>query len=263
MGAPMDSREHERLAHFEEWYWWHRGRQAVVRRLLERHASPRSRILDVGCGTGATTLALRRFGPVVGIDVGMRALEIARERGVAVARASAARLPARREAFDLVVALDVLEHLEDDVAAAREIRDALRPGGLLLATVPAHPFLWSGHDEALGHRRRYRRRELLECLERAGLELVFCSYAMASVLPAAIVVRLAGRWIRRGAPRLESGYVPVPTALNRLLAWISGAESRLLRWMRLPFGLSLAVVARRPAPPGAEGRRPAASDQAR
>lgn len=261
MGAPMDPREHDRLAHFEEWYWWHRGRKAVVQRLLERHSPPAARILDVGCGTGATTLALRRFGTVVGMDLGARALEVARERGIAVARASAARLPALPEAFDLVVALDVLEHLEDDVAAAREMRAALRPGGLLLATVPAWPFLWSGHDEALGHRRRYRRRQLLAALERAGFEVVLCSYVMASILPAAMVVRLAERRMRRGSPRRESGYVAVPAPLNRLLAWITSAESRLLPWIRLPFGLSLAVVARRPAAPLARG--PAQPPQAR
>jgi len=259
----MDAREHERLAHFEEWYWWHRGRRAIVQRLLARHAPSTARILDVGCGTGATTLGLRQFGAVVGMDIGGRALEVARERGISVARASAAQLPARSDSFDLVVALDVLEHLEDDVAAAREMRAALRPGGLLLATVPAYPFLWSGHDEALGHRRRYRRRQLLGVLERAGFEVVLCSYAMSSILPAAIVVRLAERWARRGPPRRESGYIAVPAPINRLLSWITSTESHLLRWITLPFGLSLAVVARRPARPGAGAREPAESAQAR
>lgn len=249
MGAPMDAQEHDRLAHFEEWYWWHRGRQAIVQRLVGRYAPLPARILDVGCGTGATTLGLRRFGPVVGMDIGRRALEVAGRRGLAVAQASAARLPARSGAFDLVVALDVLEHLEDDVAAAREMWAALRPGGLLVATVPAYPFLWSGHDEALGHRRRYLRRELVATLERAGLEVVLCSYVMASILPAAVVVRLYERWGRRGPARRESGYIPVPAPLNALLAWITSAGSLLLPWIRLPFGLSLAAVARRPAPP--------------
>jgi len=254
MGAPMDAQEYDRLAHFEEWYWWHRGRQAIVQRLLALYAPPSARILDVGCGTGATTLGLRRFGPVVGMDIGRRALEVAGKRGIAVAQASAARLPARSGAFDLVVALDVLEHLEDDVAAAREMRAALRPGGLLLATVPAYPFLWSGHDEALGHRRRYLRRQLVAVLERAGFEVALCCYVMASILPAAVVVRLYERWIRRGPARRESGYVPVPAPLNALLAWITSTGSLLLPWIRLPFGLSLAVVARSPAPPPASGR---------
>jgi SAM-dependent methyltransferase len=244
----MDAHEHERLAHFEEWYWWHRGRKAIVERILARSVPAGARILDVGCGTGATTAGLRRFGPVVGLDIGPEALRRARARGIPVARASAARLPARPASFDLVVALDVLEHLDDDVAAAREMLGALRPGGRLLVTVPAYPFLWSGHDEALGHRRRYRRRELARALEQAGFEIALCSYVMGSILPAAIVVRLWERWLRRAPARRESGYVVVPRALNELLAGITGAGSRLLPWLRMPFGLSIVALARRPDP---------------
>jgi SAM-dependent methyltransferase len=250
----MDPHEHERLAHFEEWYWWHRGRQAIVQRLLDYYATPGVRILDVGCGTGATTLGLRRFGPVVAMDIARRALEVAGRRGIAVAQASVARLPARATAFDLVVALDVLEHVEDDVGAARELHAVLRPGGLLLATVPAYPWLWSGHDEALGHRRRYRRRPLIAMLERGGFEVVLCSYVMASILPAAMLVRLYERWIRRGPAHRESGYVPVPAPLNALLAWCTSAGSRVLPWIRMPFGLSLVAVARRAAAPPATAR---------
>jgi SAM-dependent methyltransferase len=250
----MDSHEYERLARFEEWYWWHRGRQAIVQRLLAFYAPACARILDVGCGTGATTLGLRRFGPVIAMDVARRALEVAGGRGIAVAQASIARLPARASAFDLVVALDVLEHVEDDAGAAREMHAVLRPGGLLLVTVPAYPWLWSGHDEALGHRRRYLRRPLIAALERGGFEVVFCAYAMASILPAAVLVRLYERWIRRGPARRESGYVPVPAPLNALLAWLTSAGSRVLPWIRMPFGLSLVAVARRAAPPTATAR---------
>jgi SAM-dependent methyltransferase len=245
----MDAHEHERLARFEEWYWWHRGRRAIVQRILARYAPAGARILDVGCGTGATTLGLRRSGAVFGLDVGRTALEIARGRGLDVVQGSAAGLPARPAAFDLVLALDVLEHLEDDVAAAREMRAALRPGGFLVATVPAYPFLWSGHDEALGHRRRYVRREIAALLARAGFEILLCAYVMGSILPAAVVVRLYERWVRRGPARRESGYVIVPAPLNSLLAWITSAESRLLPRLALPFGLSIAAVARRPALP--------------
>jgi SAM-dependent methyltransferase len=224
----MDPGEHARLAEHEEWYWWHQARERIVHRVLRRQLSPPVRLLDVGCGTGATTASLRAFGSVVGLDIGASALDRARQRGVVGARASAARLPVRPGSFDAVVGLDVLEHLEDDGAAASEMLAALAPGGLLLVTVPAYAFLWSSHDDALGHRRRY---------------------VMAAILPAALVVRLSER-LRPHRRRVErSGYVPVPGFVNALLAWLVGLDGALLRWLRLPFGLSILAVARRPRRP--------------
>jgi SAM-dependent methyltransferase len=242
----MDTREYTRLAEHEEWYWWHRARELIVRRVLRRHAPARARILDVGCGTGATTAGLRVFGPVLGLDLGGEALVRARERDLPVARSSAARLPVPPGAFDVVVALDLLEHLDDDLAAAGEIRLALAPGGLLLVTVPAYSFLWSSHDVALGHRRRYTRRQLLDVLERAGFELELCSYVMSAILPAAMAVRLAERLRPRAERPAESGYLPVPRLLNSLLTHLVGLDGHLVRWLNLPFGLSVLALARRP-----------------
>jgi SAM-dependent methyltransferase len=247
----MREREHARLAEHEEWYWWHRGRERIVHQLLRRCAPPGARILDVGCGTGATTASLRRLGSVAALDVGAEAVRRARARGLAVARSSLAALPVRSGGFDVVVALDVLEHLDDDLAAAREIRRALAPGGLLLATVPAYPLLWSDHDVALGHRRRYVRGQLEALLAAADLRVERCSYVMASILPAAVLVRLLRRALRRGPP--QSGYVRVPAGLNALLTGLLGLEGRWLRFANLPFGLSLVALARRPGADGSGG----------
>ena len=247
----MKAEELERLASFEEWYWWHRGRRNIVCRILQRYAPPHARILDVGCGTGATTAALSRFGSVSGLDMGLAALRHAHARGLPVARGSAENLPVGDARLDVVVALDVLEHLDDDRGALGEILRVLRPGGVLLATVPAYPFLWSSHDEALGHRRRYRRAELRERLSAAGFEITLCSYVMGSILPVAIVIRLAERlWPRQG-PR-ESGYFTLPRPLNDLLAHVTGLGGYLVPIMVLPFGLSIVAVARRPADTGGE-----------
>ena len=241
----MKAEELERLASFEEWYWWHRGRRKIICRILQRYAPPHARILDVGCGTGATTAALSRFGGVSGLDMGLDALRHAHARGLPVARGSAENLPVGDATLDVVVALDVLEHLDDDRRALGEILRVLRPGGLLLATVPAYPFLWSSHDVALGHRRRYRRAELRERLSTAGFEITLSSYVMGSILPAAIVVRLAERLWRRQGPA-ESGYLTLPRPLNDLLARVVGLDGYLVRIMVLPFGLSVVAVARRP-----------------
>jgi SAM-dependent methyltransferase len=256
----MDPREYERLAEFEEWYWWHRGRQSIVRHLLRSFAPVSARILDVGCGTGATTDSVRDFGSVVGMDIGEAALRHARARGLPVLRGSAAQLPVRPGGVDVILALDVLEHLDDDARAAREIHQALAPGGILLATVPAYAFLWSGHDEVLGHRRRYVRRRLLDVLRGAGFEVELCSYVMSSILPAAIALRLFDRWWGRG--RRTSGYVLLPRPLNALLAWLVSLGGYLVRWVNLPFGLSLAAVARRPLPIGGSPRAGSAGGSA-
>jgi SAM-dependent methyltransferase len=252
--------ELERLASFEEWYWWHRGRRTMVCRILERYAPPQARILDVGCGTGATTAALLRFGDVSGFDMGLAGLRHAQARGLPVARGSAENLPAGDASFDVVVALDVLEHLDDDRRALAEILRVLRPGGILLATVPAYAFLWSSHDEALGHRRRYVRKQLRDRITGAGFEIVLCSYVMAAILPIAIVVRLAERWWPRQGPR-ESGYFLLPRPLNALLAHVAGLGGWLVRILVLPFGLSIVAVASRPGDSaggsGADRKRPA------
>jgi len=242
----VESGELERMASHEEWYWWHVARRTIVSRILRRYAKPRSRILDLGCGTGGNAATLAAFGRVSGIDLGPAALRHAHAHGLAVARGSAERTPVRTQALDVVVALDVLEHLEDDRAALSEVLRVLRPGGILLATVPAYTFLWSSHDEALGHRRRYLRRELRERVVAAGFEIELCSYIMGSVLPVAVVLRLAERLRRRRVPP-RSSYPALPRTLNGLLARVAALGGQLAPIAPLPFGLSIMIVARRPA----------------
>jgi SAM-dependent methyltransferase len=247
----MQAAEIERLAHFEEWYWWHRARQSIVARLLARYrGDAHGRVLDVGCGAGATTLGLRSAGRVLGVDLGAEAVVAARERGLEVARMGAHGLAVRQGAFDVAVALDVLEHLDDDLGAAHELYRALRPGGRLLVTVPAYQWLWSSHDVALGHRRRYRQGDVRSLLESVGFEVELCSYVMTAVLPPAIVVRLLERLPGRRPPaaQSESGYLPIPRMLNELLTRIVSFDGVLAGRVPLPFGLSVAAVARKPAP---------------
>jgi len=259
----MEAAELERLGDHEESYWWHRVRELIVHQLLRRYAPPNPRILDIGCGTGATTASLRCFGPVVAMDIASQALARARTRRLPVIRSSAQHLPVRPGCFDLVVALDVFEHLDDDLAAAREVRAALAPGGVLVATVPAYAFLWSSHDVSLGHRRRYRRGQLIDLLSRADLEVERCTYVMSSIVPVAIAVRLAERLLPQGRRPARSGYVPTPDLLNRLLVRLVGIDRYLLRWLDLPFGLSVAAVARRPLSDSASGSDTAGPARAR
>ncbi|HUK64958.1 MAG TPA: class I SAM-dependent methyltransferase, partial [Dongiaceae bacterium] len=241
---PVDTGELERMAAFEEWYWWHRGRRTIVRRILRRYASPQARILDVGCGTGATTAALADFGRVSGLDVGPAALRHARARGLAVARGSAERLPIRAESLDVVVALDVIEHLDDDLGALRELRRVVAPGGALLVTVPAYGWLWSGHDELNHHRRRYTRRSLQTVTERAGWRQVRTTYFNSLLLPVAIALRVLDRFNRKTTQSSLDLWVP-PEPFNWLLERPLAIEASVIaRGGRIPAGLSLLAVFR-------------------
>jgi SAM-dependent methyltransferase len=248
----MQATEIQRLAEFEEWYWWHRARQAIVRGVLRRYVTPNAnRILDVGCGAGATSLVLNEFGEVLGVDAGALATKAARDRGLQVANMDATRLAARDGMFDVAVALDVLEHLDNDLGAARELLRVLRPGGLLLVTVPAYQSLWSSHDVALGHRRRYRRSAVRRLFAAAGFESITCSYVMSAALPAAAAVRLAERlpFRRNGALNegdSQSGYVPLPPFANELLSHLVGLDGHLVGRLPVPFGLSVLGLARKP-----------------
>lgn len=247
----MQSAEIERLAHFEDWYWWHRARQTIVTRLIDRYVQgPRGRVLDVGCGAGATSVVAARGGRLLGVDLGAEATAAAHARGIEVAQMDATALATRDAAFDLVVALDVLEHLDDDATAAREILRTLRPGGCLVVTVPAYQWLWSSHDVALGHRRRYTKPRLRRVLASAGFEVELCSYVMTAVLPPAAGVRLLERLPGRRPPaeRSESGYIPLPGWLNSTLSWLVGLDGHLAGRVPLPGGLTVTAVARRPRP---------------
>jgi SAM-dependent methyltransferase len=241
----VNTTEIERLSHFEDWYWWHRARTAIVTSLLRRAVTPRStnRVLDVGCGAGGTSVALGEFGSVLGVDAHSAAT--ARERGLHVASMDARRLALRAGSFDVAVALDVMEHLDDDAAAARELRRILRDDGLLLVSVPAYQGLWSNHDVALGHVRRYTRSEVVSLLERSGFEVEMASYAMGLVLAPAFVVRLLERvWPRRtGLDEKQSGYLRLPRPANAALSWLVALDRHTIGRVPIPCGLSVIAIA--------------------
>ena len=232
----------------EDDHWWFVGRRAIVlakvEQLLKRGRGDRPHLLDIGCGTGATLDALRGWGTVQGIDLSRLALGFSRQRGNdRVACASATGLPFSAETFDLVTALDVIEHLDDDVAGLREIWRVLKPGAAAILFVPAFASLWGPNDDQSGHRRRYRRGPLLAAVKAAGLEVVSISYAN--------VAMFGPIWLGRrlltilGREEQSENRINHPQ-LNRWLARIFAAEAGWLRHRSLPFGVSLLCVARRP-----------------
>ena len=262
----MSPDEYERMYRLEDRHWWFAARRTLLSSALERWrgtlpaptAAGPLRLLDVGCGTGATLAHLSGYGEAYGVDVEPRALAFCRARGLRtnLALASASALPFADGTFQVAVALDVLEHVGDDRAAAREIARVLAPGGLLFASVPAYPSLWSGHDVALMHRRRYTRAAFESLLTGAGLSVEHRTHTVSALLPPVYLLRHFQRLARLGGSRpARADIYPTPPPLNALLRAELEWEGRVALRTPLPFGVSLFAVARkkRDDAPGGSG----------
>ena len=243
----MRSREHREMYGLEEVYWWFIGRRELVRQMVRRcaPAGPK-RLLDAGCGTGGTLRELSGLGELHGCDRSEYALRLCRERGFELLTAARVeQLPYAGSSFDVVLSCDVLEHLADDRLALREMLQVLKPGGCLVLTVPAHRFLWSEHDEALAHVRRYSARELRVKLEESGAQVAKLSPVVTAAFAPILLFRLLQRLRPKGPDDPKTDLRILPHALNSLLIAALRAENWLLRFMNLPVGTSLVAVARK------------------
>ena len=244
----MQSDAYEELYVAEQTHWWYVGKRERVLRLLERFSAanggPR-RILDVGCGTGGFLEAAARCDVAVGMDHEPLALALCRRRGARELiqhDVASSPWPIGDRAFDVVTALDVIEHVDDDAGCLAEIARVLKPGGVAIVNVPSFQWLWSYWDEQVGHRRRYTRPQLAALMRRAGLQVVWASYAGCATLPLIVAVRWwKQRQVARGRP-VASDNAPPPVIVNRGLLWYERMENHLLRWGRLPWGTSVAAV---------------------
>jgi SAM-dependent methyltransferase len=246
----MDERLMKTMLDVDEHHWWYRGRRRIIRAELEQLALPAgARILDAGCGSGRTLEELREYGEVCGIELSPEAAETARRRGefdVRVGRLE--ELPWEAGTFDLITCLDVIEHTPDDRLTLSELRRVCKPGGWLLVTVPAYQALWSVHDEANHHYRRYVRATLRSAAVQAGWRVQRMSSFNSLLLAPAAAVRLSQRR-RMGRPN-----APYTPDLQLGPAWLNGVLERPLRvearWLArgrtLPAGLSLLAVLRSP-----------------
>jgi SAM-dependent methyltransferase len=232
----------------DEHHWWYRGRRRIIRAELDRLALPGgARVLDAGCGSGRTLQELVDYGQVSGLELNTEAAELARDRGLGeVVIGRLEELPWDDGTFDLITCLDVIEHVPDDVAALIELRRVCRPGGWLLVTVPAYQALWSRHDEANHHYRRYSRPRLRGAAVAAGWRIERVSAFNSLLLAPAAAVRLAQRRLGTGngyTSDLDLG----PAWLNDVLEWPLALEARwLARGQTLPAGLSLLALLRCP-----------------
>lgn len=231
----MDEAEIRKSAALEERHWWYAERRALVRRLVG--PLPTGRAVDVGCGGGGNTQVLRDLGwQVLGVEHSPVAVRLAARRGLLAVRGDARALPLRDSSMDLVMSTDMWEHVEDDRAVARETARVLRPGGRALIAVPCSMSLWSGHDVALGHVRRYEREELEARIREAGLEVV-------DIASWNVLLRPVAR-IRRRHNDSDSEMEQVHPVVNAGLRAVVAAE-RFLPVQRWP-GISLVARAVKP-----------------
>jgi SAM-dependent methyltransferase len=244
----MDQRLMKAMLEVDERHWWYRGRRLIVRTELDRlPIATCARILDAGCGSGRMLEELAGYGAVSGIELDPDAAAFAASRGIGEVQVGRLEeLPWEERTFELITCLDVIEHTPDDRRTLAELRRVSKPGGWLLVTVPAYQALWSLHDVANHHYRRYSRRTLRRAAIEAGWQVRRMTSFNSILLPPAAVVRFAQR-----GRRPDDGYTPElklgPEWLNVLLERPLRAEaSWLSRGGTLPAGLSLMAVLQNP-----------------
>lgn len=242
----MKDEEIERMSEFEESYWWFVGRRRIITEMLENQLGIKSdlKILDVGCGTGNTTLALRRFGIVYGMDYSFFALKHTIQRGIdKVVKSSPYNLPFQSKTFDVITIFDALEHIEDDLKVLKELKRILKDDGIIFITVPAFQFLWSEHDVALSHFRRYNFKSLSAVIKQAGLLNVRYSYMISFLFPFLALYRIFSK-LHKNKMNPKPTLVRFPNFINNIFQYLLFCESKIIQKTNLPFGLSLAYIAK-------------------
>jgi SAM-dependent methyltransferase len=240
----MERSVYDNMRAIEGQHWWFQARREILSdQLAQLRLPPHARLLEVGCGTGGNLAMLKRFGEVTAIEPDEPSREYAEQAsGVRVLGGGLPDgLPRFDAPFDLVAALDVIEHLDEDAASVASLRGLLRDDGILFTTVPAHPWMWSRHDELHHHKRRYEKDQYVRMIEAAGFRILKASYFNTVLYPVIAAMRLAKAGERSG--RADDA-LPSPL-VNSLLKSAFKAEKLPLRHMDLPVGVSLLVIAQR------------------
>jgi SAM-dependent methyltransferase len=239
----MDRIVYDRMAAHDTTHWWYRARREILSDYLTRFGDlPKdARVLEIGCGTGHNLPMLAQFGEVDAIEIDETAAAKASERlGKKVGSSPLPELEGVEPgSYDLVAVLDVVEHVEDDVGALQAMARALKPGGKILITVPAHQWMWSAHDVVNHHKRRYSKGTLMAALEKSGLKARKLRWFNSLLFPVAVAARFAGKLMGKD----DSDDSPPPKALNTLFEGVFGLERHLVGRIPMPPGLSIIVLA--------------------
>jgi len=240
----METQLYFQMAQLEKQHWWFVARRTIVNHLLKKiPLSTPNQILEVGCGTGGNLALLAQYGQVYALELNEIARQFASQSHCAqvVAGALPDNIPFEPAQFDLVVLLDVLEHLEADSLSLQALLPCLKSQGWLLITVPALPYLWSQHDENHHHYRRYLKTQLQETVTNAGYDIIMLNYFNFWLFP----LILATRYWKRFWHQSDDDLVLPSPWLNKLLAKLFASERYFINWLPFPTGVSLILVARK------------------
>jgi len=243
----VNPEEYRKMYELEDRYWYFQGRKDIIAGLL-RQILPKDkrplRVLDVGCGTGLMLGKLKSMGyDPVGVDLHSLSMQYCRKRGTQkLLQADVTHLPFINDSFDLILALDLIEHVQQDRALLKEFYRICAPGGRVLITVPAHPFLWSEHDEALHHYRRYRKKPFLQMLKDCGFAPLRYTYAISALYYPIVAFRLLQRLVKPNPRRPKTHLIELPNWLNALLIQLLRLEGAVLRRNDLPVGVTILSI---------------------
>ena len=246
----MDPDVYAKMRGLESTHWWFTGRRAYIDQLIKRLVKLQDgrTFCEVGAGTGGNLWLLGAHAPTDAVEYEEDAVAMIRARALpSVRRVEQGSLPDKipfDDLYDAVFSLDVVEHVEDDSAAVERLASMLKPGGKLVLTVPSYMWLWSGHDVANRHFRRYHRKQFNDLVRSAGLTVEFSSYFNTLLFPLRLLQHLKAKILPPTKDKWEVEMPPAP--VNRLFAFVFSQERHLAGRLPLPFGLSIAVIARKP-----------------
>lgn len=246
----MKKEEYIQMSKLESSHWYFKGKQFIISQFLKKIIQNKRnvRILDIGCGTGNISQMLSQFGEVYGIDNSPIAIELCQQKGLTnlYLNDKNKKFPFKDNYFDIVCCFDLLEHLDNELEILKEVLRVIKPEGFLFITTPAFMFLWSEHDLALHHKRRYTKTNLYQLLESNKLKVQRITYYNFFLFPIAFIYRLYTRiFLRKKMDNPKSEFfVKIPISLNNLLKGILVLEGILLRFINFPWGVSLLCIAK-------------------
>ena len=243
----MENDEYKIMYDLEKSYWWFVGKQFLIKNYLKRLGLDRlkqAKILDIGCGTGIILKILEEFGTAYGIDLSSEAIGFLRQRDLNfVACADAGQpLPFRNNVFSAITCLDVLEHLDNDLGLLEEMVRICKPEGYIIITLPAFDILWSIHDEALHHKRRYTLKQILAYVSRLNCRVIKASYFNTILFLPILIVRKLKSLLPHKKELESDFFIPMPGWINSLLKSLFISEIFFSKSLSLPFGVSLLLI---------------------